>query len=461
MLKNTVVKHFIHVNLIVMTKLCTTILLSILLFSCKKNVSELSDSEDFLKRAKNYFESEVLPNLSVEKPSQSNHANPFQSKKSVLWNNASIIDFYGVKAVLAPVHYEDPFTLAINLNRNELFDVNDITRLLIYPDEHGSFHAEQIVIAPDTNYKEGKQFTGQCFYHDWYGRPLRGTQYKLSGPPQDFTVDQVASARATLICLQYYGYNYSSTGEAYYWSYSGGCYYIPDEPTNKWNGPGGGSSYTPGGGPNISPIRTFRILNGDNVISNIGDYLKCFDNIPGNDHQYQVILCVAQPKPGWREPWGVVGSGSSSSNPVFVGHTFLVLTEKTPNKTVTRNIGFYPQESVWPYGPAAPGRYNNDANQSYNISLTINMNNSEFTSLINSISQDAGTYNLNDRNCTTFALNALNAAGYVLPRTKGTWQGGSGLNPGDLGEDIRGLSLSPNMTRSTVYDNHPNTGDCF
>ena len=46
-------------------------------------------------------------------------------------------------------------------------------------------------------------------------------------------------------------------------------------------------------------------------------------------------------------------------------------------------------------------------------------------------------YNLSTNNCANAAIDAAGACGIILPRTTGCWTGGRGLNPGDLGEDIR------------------------
>ena len=69
-------------------------------------------------------------------------------------------------------------------------------------------------------------------------------------------------------------------------------------------------------------------------------------------------------------------------------------------------------------------------------------------------------YNLNANNCTTFSLDALSAGGIKVPATIGTWLDGSGNDPGDLGEDIRIMNLSSNMTSNFVEVAHFNTGTC-
>lgn len=48
-------------------------------------------------------------------------------------------------------------------------------------------------------------------------------------------------------------------------------------------------------------------------------------------------------------------------------------------------------------------------------------------------------YNLSSYNCADAVLDAAETAGILIPRTEGTWPGGSGHNPGDLGEDIRSM----------------------
>ena len=98
------------------------------------------------------------------------------------------------------------------------------------------------------------------------------------------------------------------------------------------------------------------------------------------------------------------------------------------------------------------------------VALEVSMTNSQFFSILNFIAQTNNPsfqYDLNSNNCTHFALNALASGGINLPRTNGSWLNGAGLNPGDLGEDIRAMALGSNMTRSTANAYHPNAGTCY
>ncbi len=251
-----------------------------------------------------------------------------------------------------------------------------------------------------------------------------------------------------------YGLYYYNPAPTYQYSY------VPTAPTG---GSGGGA-----GGTVPSTSYTITLGSATNPIGNINDYKKCFVNMPGNGYSYTITICVNQPKAGTRTAWGFSGNGSanssSGSNPVNVGHTFLIFSETTPSGTITRNIGLYPQTSVSPIQPSAQGQLNNDASRPVDVSVAITMTNSQFFSALDYVSMGNNSgflFNLNSTNCTSFALSALSSAGFNLPRTVGDWPGGHGNNPGDLGEDLRSMTLPAGMTRNTTNYSHPNVGTCY
>lgn len=212
---------------------------------------------------------------------------------------------------------------------------------------------------------------------------------------------------------------------------------------------------------------SLNLISGNNPIGDIRDYFKCFTNVACSNNKYKVTVCVDQPTPGTRTAWTLSSNGARSSsfggNPVNVGHVFLILTEVSPTGTTTRNVGFYPQGNVDPYNPIDKGQLNNNEQHPYNISLTTDVNNSEFYNILNFVSQvnySNQNYNLNNFNCTTFSIGACSTGDINLPSTIGSWAGGSGNDPGDLGEDIRSMPLQSNMTRNTVDNDHPNLGNC-
>ena len=96
------------------------------------------------------------------------------------------------------------------------------------------------------------------------------------------------------------------------------------------------------------------------------------------------------------------------------------------------------------------GAWVDDGNHDYDVSASIDLTHTQFTSLISNLQTfGSPTYNLNTLNCTDAALLTGNSIGMNLPDTNGTWIGGGGSNPGNLGQDIRGLSSS-NLTINTT-----------
>jgi hypothetical protein len=143
----------------------------------------------------------------------------------------------------------------------------------------------------------------------------------------------------------------------------------------------------------------------------------------------------------------------------------LILTETYGNTTITRNAGFYPASAITPHSPSSQGVLNDDDYHLYNISGSFTLTNAQFFSILNFISQGNSPgylYNLNTNNCTTFVINAVAHAGIYLPMTMGTWQGGMGADPGDLGEDIRSgktTGIAVNLAPGTD-ESHLNVGQC-
>lgn len=58
-------------------------------------------------------------------------------------------------------------------------------------------------------------------------------------------------------------------------------------------------------------------------------------------------------------------------------------------------------------------------------------------------------------NCSSFCTKKLKQIGIEIPETIGSWPFGSGVNPVDLGEDLRQMQLLPNQTRNVSGGNAP------
>jgi len=128
-----------------------------------------------------------------------------------------------------------------------------------------------------------------------------------------------------------------------------------------------------------------------------------------------------------------------------LGHTFIGLEQNE----VVRNLGFYPNN-----GGAAnlisnqDSEIHNNSGSPYHVSITINISASELNNIINYIIDYPEKYDLNNYNCSDFGIEVARKGGLALPKTNGSY--GflfEGRNPGDLGEDIRELTLSSGATR--------------
>jgi hypothetical protein len=440
---------------------------SILVSSCLKTArpSASSAAEEFITKAHTYF----IDSVSTRQGLPANYTSG--STRTVIWDQAKVHMTASGPVLVAPVRYKDPLYIKTSFSGDKLFNLNDLTRVLIYPGPDKRFRTEVLTNYPDSNYLKAPSgpFTGYLSVDDWWGNAIDKYLFE-KGTIKKYQASATQASSVVRYCNVIYGYNYATGAPdvGYSWIQYGACYsmYIPDR-DNDFHGSIGGGGFGSGGAGSFGAGITVAFAPPDNPIANIADYLKCFTNVGGSDHTYTVTVCVEQPVPNTRATWETVSGGpvgsSNAGNVVDVGHTFLIFTEQYGGTTITRNVGFYPSRNVNPASASAQGWLNNNEKSPYNISATFTVTNAAFTTMLSSVARgnDPGfNYNLNSENCTTFALQTLASGGIFLPSTIGTWPGGMGNNPGDLGEDIRQMNLLPNMTRSTVSNFHPNMGNC-
>lgn len=446
------------------------VLLLIILFSaCQKrqDKSPASPLPAEIQSARIFFANTVLS--SALPPATANYR--ARLNKTIRWDLAQTTLLSGQTTVIAPVQFTGPIYITSDLSPSTAFDLGSLTRLVISRDSNNVFHYGLLTYIPDSNAITTQSFnSGIILYEDWQG-------HSLSAPcrfvRRAVTLDnadnkQVDVIQTIQVCNTIDGYNYAPddpAGGTTTWSETScNTYNLPATTTGPTLGPGSLPGIL---GPKPIPL-TIQVSPPTSPIGSITDYLKCFSNYGGSDHTYTVTVCVDQPVPGSRTPWTFTSVGTSSTtavgNPFNTGHTFLVLAETFSDHSVVRNVGFYPQTIVTPLTPGAQGQLNDDEGHDYNISLTISVDNGQFFNILNyvGLGNNPGLmYNLNNDNCTTFDLSALAAAGINLPSTKSSWLGdGYGNDPGDLGEDIRNMSLAPNMVRNTVSNPHPNQSSC-
>jgi len=454
--------------------------LSLISLNCRKvyiHNGEL-DSTELIARAQVFVSDSILRQPNIYR-SGNPHNDRTQRTREILWASAGVMTFRGRPAVVAPLLFQKDIFLRTTWGGNHNFRMDNQEKLLVYQDSLLAWHAELVTTLPDTTYLSSgrQQFSGMILVDDWWGNPINKFHYTPDGRVERYNSNQNTEAAITpkkiaatikpemlvQTCTYIYGYNYAvgAENDGEYWVEFVGCtsMYLPE----TVDAGGGGSSYSGiGGGGGISANLTTApvILSPTHIIVDIKDYLKCFQNTPGAN--FQVTVCVDQPSPGSRKPWIIsFTDGASGSGATSAGHTYLILTENMPDgRSITRNVGFYPSKNVTPFSTPVPGVLNNDEVSPFNIAGQYSINSALFFAMLQYITNAAGDYyQVNTFNCTNFALDALVAGHIYLPHTIGYWIGGMGVDPGDLGEDIRGFDFT-GMTRITTPFLHSNLGTC-
>lgn len=436
-----------------------------------RNFSSSFATQVLIQDARSYFET----NVAIHPPNMNTKNYRSLVPRFLDWKDAYLANLATGNAVVVPIRYNNIYVTS-NISGGKFFSLSDAARLVLYKDSTNQYHTQVLTFIPDSNLQTASQLTGTVFNEDWQGnsltKPWNLGQQKADrslGAVQAADTKEVDLMEMISVCTTIEGYNYAAddpdNGE--YWSETSCTTYGFEAGGGGGIGSGSvGGVYGGGGGGGApsSPKIQVPPPPPNNIIANIKNYMDCFS--AGSTDTYTVTLAVEQPVPGTRQPWtwSTTGLGgiSSGNNPVNVGHTFLIFTENPGQWATTRNVGFYPTTMVIPGSPSSPGVLNNDDNTGYNISLTVTVSSSQFFAMLNYMYQatNTNTYNLNSNNCTDFAVDAMDYGGISIPTRVGSWIGGQGLDPGDLGEDIRGMQLSSNMTRSTSGGPHPNAGTC-
>ena len=385
-------------------------------------------------------------------PPATNPDNPYAGGRIPRWAGATIAGHN----VIVPLDYSKPYFLQL-AGSQVFFPVTVFSQLLCVKDSSGAWSFTVQLRLPDslTLADPLRHFTGTVLEESWAGYPTR--TYRVV-PAEDMPA---RNARVLTVCNTLNGYNYpaNSPGDGYSWSRTV-CTSMNIPDTQDGGAGSGGNGGSGGSGGSGSSSNATLAFTPKLPLTDIPNYLNCFTNNP--NAQYTVMVCVDQPKAGSRTPWGFSGVDMASlTNPFDVGHTFLVLTQTNGLSSTVRNVGFYPNVSILkPWAGDVPGVYNDDGMHHYDISARFSLSAANFMALLQYIKDSQNKpYNLSTNNCTTFALNALDAGHIYLPRTLGGWPWGVGNDPGDLGEDIRN-SNAPGILKSTSEQVHINSGGC-
>ncbi|RYZ18562.1 MAG: hypothetical protein EOP49_49465, partial [Sphingobacteriales bacterium] len=352
-------------------------LLTILICGCHKSNQLSSDSpSNLLVEAKAFFEASVIKTQTGPNATASRADGRVPD-----WNGAVKLKLSFGDAVIVPVRHGGHKIVRPSFTNGAAYRLDDIVKLVLYKDEDGHMKADVLTVLPDSiSIASPEKFTGMVLIEDWSGNGLyrmivdkqqiiriwKPGEATSNIPKSSDSAGMISLSRgettmlsSITVCRKIEGFNYSADNpDGYYWSEFVGCdnYYSPNFQKFRGDYSGGDAGQIGGGGGSspISPANRFSVISAADPIRNFQLYSQCFSNLPGSDYSYNVMLCVSQPEAGTRETWGIIGSGSSGPDPfISVGHTFLILTQKTPTGTVTRNVGFYPSYSVTPYSPVS------------------------------------------------------------------------------------------------------------
>lgn len=234
-------------------------------------------------------------------------------------------------------------------------------------------------------------------------------------------------------------------------NYIDSMYYLPN-PRGTDVAPGNYGDYTSGyvgsggsGGTNSSANKIV-VIGPPKVISNVKEYLKCFDL----SKSAELIIYVDQPNPNSSDAYTLTGD---------VGHTFIAIQQGA----IRRVLGYWPSTSVNPaISPTDKMAFGNDENHFFDVSISNVVTSSQLVNIIDyCINKTPNVYNLNTYNCTDFGIAVAKLGGINFASSYGTWPNGGGNNPGQLGQNIRGMSVPVNGIKQTAGTNSAsNKGTC-
>lgn len=197
---------------------------------------------------------------------------------------------------------------------------------------------------------------------------------------------------------------------------------------NTWNSGGGGT------GSNES--NDFQMESDtEKRIDDMEEFLKCFDKNLGAT----ITIYVDQP---------VANSPQTANAKDKAGHSFVSISQND-NISV---FGFYPVGTASPWNPTMSSTMQDDSNHGFDVSISIVIPPLTASHVLNLSLNYTSTYDLNNYNCTDFAIQIANLCGLNISECNTSWIDGYGSAPSILGQFIR------NMPNSNGYNINKNGG---
>lgn len=162
-----------------------------------------------------------------------------------------------------------------------------------------------------------------------------------------------------------------------------------------------------GGIKQEAPILIDVETQGDNPAIDIEKYLACFGNIPDAGSTSSITIYADIPVDS--DPRKLFDIGTMAP-----GHTFIEITKTNGTQRVSQKIGFYPKTRIKPALTDAPveGKFVDNEGHEFNASFKMNLSADNLQRVLNEIRYLARfiKYDIDEYNCTDFALDIFNAA---------------------------------------------------
>jgi hypothetical protein len=256
--------------------------------------------------------------------------------------------------------------------------------------------------------------------------------------PEVVVVAYVSSASgidySTWLCLTSLIYNSGEGGyvtDGYYGSLDGGG-------GGSYGGTSGGSyGGTAGGSYGVSVDQTMLVdvdTYVDHPAIDVGQYLKCFGTIPDQGASCSVEIFTDIPVDS--DPSKLFNYQTRSP-----GHTFLQLRKSSADGTqvIVQNIGFYPQSNWTKVLDSNPidSKIVDDGDHEFNASLKMNLSSTAFSSVLGKIQELSSLkYDMDEFNCTDFALEVFNYVRTPLQVPQYAIPGAMGTNPSNTPQGL-------------------------
>jgi hypothetical protein len=316
----------------------------------------------------------------------------------------------------------------------------------MYKSEVGNMQTEVVYKIPVYSPKNREKFSGLIMVEAWNGEITKGYLFKEGKSFRtDVSINSKQVKPETVTCTavdwQTCGIYNGQLIECHYTYTTTHCIDISDG-----GGNGGGGYPDVGGGGGILPLpddpdRVFVNSDAPIVVSknpglngtpiDIKKYTATFRDGKVAS-KYLVTVFVEQPVIGAHKMWAIKNGN------IDAGHSFVMLEKiNTDGTKVKQVIGFYPAKSPSPTNPEVPGIVVDNSGHDYNVSVTYPAVKQAFEIILDKLDNWATVnYNLNNKNCTDFAVEVGNQASQLhsTPYLVGYWTSSSGgLNPGYLG----------------------------